>query len=137
MQAQPMTATDTPKKNVLVADESKIMRQLLIRTISHYSDFHIIEAEDGIDALEKIKSNPVKLIFVDYNMPRMNGIDFMKTIRKEPEYKNTPVVMLTSESDENKVRSGYVAGATVYVIKPYQPESLIKIVDAMRYWHVK
>ena len=124
-------------RNVLVVDDSKTMRGILSKTISRYADFNIIEAGDGVDALEKMQNGNIRLIFLDYNMPRMNGIEFMKNIRSQSEYKNIPVVMLTTESEEAKVRSGYVAGATVYMTKPYQPEALIKVVEAMRYWHMK
>lgn len=128
--------TDT-SKDILIVDDSRTMRNMLIHTLSCYKDFNIHEAEDGIQGLEKAESHRIKLVFVDYNMPRMNGVEFIKCLRNKSEYKTTPVVMLTTESAVNKIKDGYVAGATVYVTKPYQPSALLKIVDAMRYWHIK
>ncbi|MBX7150423.1 response regulator [bacterium] len=124
-------------KNVLIVDDSKTMRALLVNTLSGYKDFNLLEACDGSEALEIVKHEDIKMLFVDYNMPNMNGIEFIKNLRRIPSYKSTPVIMLTTESSESKIKDGYVSGATVYVTKPYEPSALVKIVDAMRYWHIK
>ncbi len=124
-------------KDVLIVDDSKTMRSFISNTLGSYKDFNVIEAEDGLEAITILKSHHVKLVIVDYNMPRMNGIEFIKQMRVLQQYKTTPIIMLTSESEESKVRQGYVAGATVYVTKPFNPDNLLKIVEAMRYWHIK
>ncbi len=124
-------------KDVLVVDDSPTMRKMLMSALSGYKDFRFIEAENGADALAKVATNQVRLIFLDYNMPQMNGIDFMKNLRKDPAHKKTPIVMITTETEQDKVKQGYVTGATVYMTKPYKPTDLVKIVEAMRYWHMK
>jgi two-component system chemotaxis response regulator CheY len=96
-----------------------------------------MEAEDGVAALEKMNNNDVKLIFLDYNMPRMNGIEFMKKVRSDPRFKTVPIIMLTTESEEEKMTDGYMTGAHVYLTKPFQAEALTKVVDAIRFWHIK
>ncbi len=136
---QKMQSVDIPlqMKDVLVVGDSKTMRNMVVSTINCYKDFNIIEAENGTDAFEKIKKNMVKLIFFDFDVSRMNGIEFFSKMRAMPQYKTTPVIMLTSESEDANVRQGYLAGATVCVTKPFQADNLLKIVEAMRFWHVK
>lgn len=125
------------QKNVLIVDDSPTYRKMVKQSVALYPEFNIMEAEDGLAALEKMDGNDVKLIFLDYNMPRMNGIEFMKEVRANPTYKNIPIIMLTTEAEEGKMVKGYMSGATIYLTKPFLTEALTKVVDTMRYWHMK
>jgi two-component system chemotaxis response regulator CheY len=124
-------------KDVLVVDDSPTMRKMLMSVLVAYPDFRFIEAENGVDALAKVAAHNIRLIFLDFNMPQMNGIDFMKQLRQDPAHRKTPIVMITTETEQDKVKQGYVTGATVYMTKPYKPTDLVKIVEAIRYWHIK
>lgn len=124
------------QKNVMIVDDSPTYRKMVRLSVELYPEFNIIEAEDGLAALEKMKDNDIKLIFLDYNMPRMNGIEFMKEVRANPKHKTTPIIMLTTEAEEGKMVKGYMSGATIYLTKPFQTEALTKVVDTVRYWHM-
>lgn len=129
--------TDTIKKDVLIVDDSPTYRKMVISAISKFEDFHILEAEDGVDALEKMKKHHIRLIILDYNMPRMNGLEFLQCIKKIDQFKSVPIIMLTTETENKKMVDSYVAGAKVYITKPFKPQELVKVVETMRYWHMK
>lgn len=128
---------DTSTKTVMLVDDSPTMRKMIRAALHKYHDFQFIEADDGIDALEKIKQHPIRLIFLDFNMPRMNGIQFMQVLRKDKDHQRTPIIMITTETEKAKVTQSYVAGATVFMNKPVNESELTRVVDAMRYWHMK
>ncbi len=118
-------------KNILTVDDSPSMRQIIKSYLSRYG-FNIQEAEDGLDALEKIKGGiPVDLFLVDVNMPNMDGISFVKELRKIQSYKGIPVLMLTTESMDNKKAEGAKAGATGWVVKPFDPDKFVKVIDRL------
>ena len=115
-------------KCVLVVDDSETVRQVLQLTLSN-AGFDVIEAEDGDDALNKLSSAPVvDMLITDLNMPNMDGLELIKTIREDKKHRFTPIVMLTTESSEEKKRAGREAGASGWIVKPFKPEQLLKVV---------
>ena len=106
-------------KTVLVVDDSRIMRTIVK---SYFSDMkipcHYIEAADGSEALELLHKNPVSLVFLDWNMPKISGIDFLKHVRSIDKYKELPIIMVTSEASKYNVIEALKQGATDYIIKP-------------------
>ncbi len=109
---------------ILVVDDSSTVRKLIINILKK-EDYETVEAVDGVDALEKLAQNDIDLIIADLNMPRMNGLELIRTIRQDPLYTDIPIVMLTTEgSDEDKKR-GFEAGANVYLVKPAPPSLIL------------
>ncbi len=116
------------QKTVLIVDDSPSMRQMIEFTISNMG-FNVVQGVDGVDALEKLeKSNP-DLFLVDINMPRMDGITFIKEVRKKRKYSHTPIVVLTTESQPERKIQGKEAGATGWIVKPFNPLKLVKIIN--------
>lgn len=115
-------------KTVLIVDDAPTMRQMVqftLKTAGH----SVIEAGDGVEAMEKLKSGlKPDLIITDMNMPRMDGITLIKNLRALPERKYTPILMLTTESLDEKKLEGKNAGATGWIVKPFTPEHLLKVV---------
>ena len=93
--------------------------------------YEVIEASDGQDAVEKLTGQKVHLMICDVNMPRMDGITFLKTIRQNSSYKFTPIIMLTTEAGEEKKKEGQAAGARAWVVKPFKPEQLLVAVSKL------
>jgi two-component system chemotaxis response regulator CheY len=115
-------------KCVLVVDDSETVRQVLQLTLSN-AGFDVIEAEDGDHALEKLASAPaVDMLITDLNMPNMDGLELIQKIREDGKHRFTPIVMLTTESSEEKKRAGREAGASGWIVKPFKPEQLLKVV---------
>jgi two-component system chemotaxis response regulator CheY len=115
-------------KCVLVVDDSETVRQVLQLTLSN-AGYDVIEAEDGDDALTKLASVPaVDMLITDLNMPKMDGLELIEKIRADKKHRFTPIVMLTTESSEEKKRAGREAGASGWIVKPFKPEQLLKVV---------
>ncbi|MDF1642802.1 MAG: response regulator [Pseudomonadales bacterium] len=112
---------------VLAVDDSASMRQMVSFTLQT-AGFDVIEAVDGVDALEKAKGQEVDVVVSDVNMPNMDGITLIAELRALPQYKFTPMLMLTTESGGEKKSQGKAAGATGWIIKPFNPEQLVKTV---------
>ena len=117
-------------KSVLVVDDSKSIRQLISLTLQS-EGYGVIEAVDGADALAKVGGGKVHLIICDVNMPNMDGISFVKEIKKSDDYKFIPVVMLTTESQEQKKLQGQEAGVKAWIVKPFQPDQLLHVVSRL------
>ena len=115
------------KKVILTADDSASMRQMIDFTLKR-GGYQVIEAVDGEDAFGKAKANQVHMVITDLNMPRMNGIDLIKALRAQPDYKFIPIVMLTTESQMSRKQEGKAAGATGWVVKPFKPDQLLAVV---------
>lgn len=113
---------------VLAVDDSASMRQMVSFTLKT-AGFDVIEAVDGVDALEKAKNKQVDVVVSDVNMPNMDGITLIAELRALPQYKFTPMLMLTTESGGDKKTQGKVAGATGWIIKPFNPDQLVKTVN--------
>lgn len=112
---------------ILAVDDSSSMRQMVSFTLKG-AGYEVVEAVDGQDALNKAKSDRFDLIVTDVNMPVMDGITFIKNLRGEANYKFTPMLMLTTESASDKKAEGKAAGATGWIVKPFNPEQLLNVV---------
>lgn len=117
-------------KQILVVDDSASIRHVVGITLKG-AGYSVIEACDGQDALSKLTGNKVHLIISDVNMPNMDGITFLKNIKASPSYKFTPVIMLTTESGQDKVAEGRSAGAKAWVVKPFQPKQMLDAVSKL------
>ncbi|MDD2882093.1 MAG: response regulator [Rhodoferax sp.] len=117
-------------KLIMVVDDSASMRRVIGIALKG-AGYDIIEGCDGKDALGKLTGQKVHMIISDVNMPVMDGIAFLKAVKQMPAYKFTPVIMLTTESAEEKKREGQAAGARAWVVKPFQPEQLVNAVQRL------
>lgn len=117
-------------KLIMVVDDSASMRRVVGIALKG-AGYDIIEGVDGKDALGKLTGQKVHMIISDVNMPVMDGIAFLKAVKQMPAYKFTPVIMLTTESAEDKKREGQAAGARAWVVKPFQPEQLVSAVQRL------
>ena len=112
-------------KTVLVVDDSVSMRQMVSFTLTG-AGYDVVEAGDGIEAVEKLNEGvKPNLVITDLNMPNMDGISLIKAVRGMAAHKFTPILMLTTESSENKKKEGQSAGATGWVVKPFNPEQML------------
>jgi len=114
-------------KSILVVDDSETVRQVLQMTLGN-AGFDVLEAGDGIDALDKLSMGQVDMLITDLNMPNMDGLELIKRVRQEGTHRFTPIVMLTTESSEEKKMAGREAGASGWIVKPFKPEQLLKVV---------
>jgi two-component system chemotaxis response regulator CheY len=114
----------------MIVDDSASMREV-IGTALRCAQYEVIQACDGLDALSKLKGQKVHLIISDVNMPKMDGISFLKAVKQLPDYRFTPVIMLTTESAEAKKRDGQAAGARAWVLKPFKPDVLLTAVQKL------
>jgi len=117
-------------KVIMVVDDSSSMRCVLSITLKA-AGYEVIEGRDGRDALAKLTGQKVHMIISDVNMPNMDGIAFLRAVKQMPAYKFTPVIMLTTESADEKKREGQAAGARAWVVKPFQPETLVNAVQRL------
>ncbi|MFZ4625217.1 MAG: response regulator [Rhodoferax sp.] len=117
-------------KLIMVVDDSASMRRVVGIALKG-AGYEVIEGCDGKDALAKLKGQKVHMIISDVNMPVMDGIAFLKAVKQMPTYKFTPVIMLTTESADEKKREGQAAGARAWVVKPFQPEQLVSAVQRL------
>jgi two-component system chemotaxis response regulator CheY len=111
-------------KTIMIIDDSTSLRQVVSIALGE-AGYGVLEACDGQDALAKLKGQKVHLMICDVNMPNMDGITFLKTVRTLPEYKFTPIIMLTTEAGEDKKKEGQAAGARAWVVKPFKPDQLL------------
>jgi two-component system, chemotaxis family, chemotaxis protein CheY len=111
-------------KTIMIIDDSASLRQVVAIALSE-AGYEVLEACDGQDALSKLKGQKINLMICDVNMPNMDGITYLKTVRTLPEYKFTPIIMLTTEAGEDKKKEGQAAGARAWVVKPFKPEQLL------------
>lgn len=114
-------------RTILIAEDSASMRQLISFTLTG-AGFEVIESEDGKDALSKVNGSKVDMVISDLNMPNMDGIELLKQLRTNANFKFTPIVMLTTESLSSKVVEAKMAGISGWIIKPFDPEKLIETV---------
>ncbi len=111
-------------KNIMIIDDSASLRQVVSIALKG-AGYDVVEAVDGKDALGKLTGDKIHLIICDVNMPNMDGITFVKELKKTAQYKFTPVIMLTTESQEAKKLEGQAAGAKAWVVKPFQPQQML------------
>ncbi|MEN8166950.1 MAG: response regulator [Pseudomonadota bacterium] len=110
--------------SILAVDDSASMRQMVSFTLKG-AGYEVIEAADGVEALNVAKGRSVNLVLTDVNMPNMDGISLIKQLRMLPSYKFTPLLMLTTESASDKKQAGKSAGATGWIVKPFNPDQLL------------
>lgn len=112
---------------ILAVDDSASMRQMVSFTLQG-AGYDVIEASDGQEALDKAKTQSVDLVLSDVNMPVMDGITLIKNLRTLETYKYTPILMLTTESAGDKKQEGKAAGATGWIVKPFNPDQLVNTI---------
>ncbi len=116
------------RKTALIVDDSPTMRQMVAFTLTN-AGFTVIEAEHGKDAVSKVTGGPkMDIVVTDLNMPEMDGIELIKELRKLSAFKFTPILMLTTESALDKKQAGKEAGATGWIVKPFNPDVLLKTI---------
>ncbi len=114
-------------KTILTVDDSASIRQMVSFTLKG-AGYTVTEAVDGQDGLDKARSGSFNLIFTDQNMPRMDGLTLIKQLRAMPQYRSVPILMLTTESSEAMKSQGRAAGATGWLVKPFDPQKLLDVV---------
>ena len=112
---------------ILAVDDSASMRQMVTFTLKG-AGYDVEEAADGQQALNKAKSGKFNIVISDVNMPVMDGITLIRELRSLPDYKFVPILMLTTESTSDKKQEGKSAGATGWIVKPFNPEQLLATV---------
>ncbi|QBE64885.1 response regulator [Pseudoduganella lutea] len=117
-------------KTIMVVDDSASIRQV-VGIALRQAGYDVIEGCDGADALAKLTGQKVNLIISDVNMPNMDGITFVRELKTRPAYKFTPVMMLTTESQQEKKAQGQAAGARAWMVKPFKPEALLAAVQKL------
>jgi two-component system, chemotaxis family, chemotaxis protein CheY len=117
-------------KTIMIIDDSTSLRQVVHIALEN-AGYDVLEACDGKDALSKLTGQKIHLMICDVNMPNMDGITFLKSVRELPAYKFTPIIMLTTEAGEDKKREGQAAGARAWVVKPFKPEQLLAAVSKL------
>lgn len=117
-------------KKVMVVDDSPSLREVVGIALKS-AGYEVSEAENGQDALAKLGQGRVNLVICDVNMPVMDGIEFLKQVKKRPEYRFVPVLMLTTESRESRKEEGQLAGARAWVVKPFRPEQILNAVSRL------
>jgi two-component system, chemotaxis family, chemotaxis protein CheY len=117
-------------KTIMIVDDSASLRQVVGIALKG-AGYDVLEGCDGKDALGKLTGQKVHLVICDVNMPNMDGISFVKALKQNPAYKFTPVIMLTTESQESKKQEGQAAGARAWVVKPFKPEQMLGAVEKL------
>lgn len=109
---------------ILAVDDSPTMRRIIINTLKRAGFGDVIEASDGKDALAKMKVEQVNFIITDWNMPEMDGLAFVTTLRGMAEYKSMPILMVTTRSVKDDIMEALKAGVNSYIVKPFTPDTL-------------
>jgi len=113
--------------SILAVDDSASMRKMVSFTLSG-AGYRVTEAVDGQDALEKAQNQTFDLVLTDQNMPRMDGLTLVRSLRGMPEYRHVPILILTTESSDAMKAQGKAAGATGWLVKPFDPNRLVDVV---------
>ncbi len=114
-------------KTIMTVDDSTSIREMLICTLKQ-AGYNVIEAVDGRDALTKLNDAKIHMVITDLNMPNVDGIALIEEIRATPAYKFVPIIMLTTESHPEKKVQGKQAGATGWIVKPFEPDQLLAVI---------
>jgi len=117
-------------KTILIIDDSASLRQVVGIALGG-AGYEVLEACDGQDALAQLTGRRIHLMICDVNMPNLDGIGFLRALRTLPDYRFTPVIMLTTEAGEDRKREGKEAGARAWVVKPFKPEQLLLAVSKL------
>ena len=114
-------------KTIMTADDSQSIREMVSFTLKE-AGYDVVDAQDGQEAMDKISKSHVDMLITDLNMPGLNGIELIKKVRANAQYKFMPIIMLTTESHDELKAEGRAAGATGWIVKPFDPEQLIGVV---------
>ena len=117
-------------KTILIIDDAAAVRQVASIALKG-AGYEVVQAVDGKDALTKLDGQKIHLIISDVNMPNMDGITFVKEAKKLAAYKFTPIIMLTTESQESKKQEAQAAGAKAWIVKPFQPAQMLSAVSKL------
>ena len=117
-------------KTIMIVDDSGSMREMIAFVLKG-AGYDVVDACDGQDALSKLTGKKINLIISDVNMPKLDGIGLVKAVKQLPNYKFTPIVMLTTESQQTKKQEGQAAGAKGWIVKPFNPEQLLAAVEKL------
>ena len=112
---------------VLTVDDSRTILAMLHHTLSN-AGFEVLQAEDGQQGLDVLKTQTVDVVITDINMPVMDGIEFIKNVRASGQYQSLPILILTTETSQDKRDQGKAAGGTGWIVKPFDPEKLISVI---------
>jgi len=112
---------------ILTVDDSPSMRKMVSFTLTG-AGYEVVEAVDGVDAFEKAQSQTFDLVLTDQNMPRLDGLGLTRRLREHPNFKLTPILVLTTESSDLMKQAGRAAGATGWLVKPFDPVRLIEVI---------
>ena len=115
-------------KTILTVDDSKSLRQMVAFSLKA-AGFKVVEAEDGEDGLEKARNHEIDLVLTDQNMPKMDGLTLIRALRGTTTYARKPILMLTTESSDEMKNKGREAGATGWLVKPFDPVKLVAVVN--------
>jgi two-component system chemotaxis response regulator CheY len=115
-------------KTILAVDDSATMREM-VSFVLESAGFRVIEAEDGAQGLDKATATPVDLVITDQNMPNMDGLTLVRSLRELRDYKTVPILLLTTESSDAMKAQGRAAGATGWLVKPFDPNTLLEVVQ--------
>ncbi|WP_299646773.1 response regulator [uncultured Jannaschia sp.] len=117
-------------KTILSVDDSKSIRDMIGFTMTPRG-YNVIGAEDGVEGLSALASNDVNLVVCDLNMPNMNGIEMIRKVRENSAYHGLPIVMLTTEAQKEKMKEAKDAGATGWIVKPFDEDKLVSVVSKL------
>ena len=121
-------------QSILAVDDSPSMRKMVSFTLTG-AGYHVVEAVDGQDALEKAETHDIHLVLADQNMPRLDGIGLTRKLREHPKFKTIPILILTTESSDQMKQAGRSAGATGWLVKPFDPNRLIEVIQKVLGYH--
>jgi two-component system chemotaxis response regulator CheY len=118
----------TKVKTILTVDDSRTMREMLLAALTGMGH-RVVQADDGLAGLERLREQPADLIITDINMPRLDGFGFIEEVRRDPLHRATPILVLTTENHVSRKDRARRAGATGWIVKPFDP---VKLADAIR-----
>lgn len=118
-----------PSMKILVVDDMSSMRRIIKNTLKQLGYPNVEEAEDGQKALEMVRKESFDLVVSDWNMPNMNGLDLLKSIRQDPKLSVLPVLMVTTEAEMDHILEAIRSGVNSYILKPFTPETMKEKID--------
>jgi CheY-like chemotaxis protein len=118
-------------RTILIVDDDPMIRRLIATTLEDISGYRLAEAGDGLEAVERAVRARPEIVFLDIDMPRLNGIEACRRLRSDPATAGATIVMLTGETDGGVERDAVAAGADLFLTKPFSPLHLLQIVDAL------
>lgn len=116
---------------ILVVDDSPTMRRIVINSLKRIGYDDIVEGENGLEGVEQLKKGGVEFIITDWNMPEMNGLEFVKEVRATPDWEKLPILMVTTRSVQGDVIEAMKAGVNSYIVKPFTPPVLKEKIEAV------